>query len=92
MVDDLTPKNCAVCGKMVVGHCRVDKWGQLFHNECEFMPCLNCGRATSLLELDVICVPVIFILVSESKLELASVRYCHSTDTVVGREYLERNE
>ncbi len=48
MVDDLTPKNCAVCGKMVVGHCRVDKWGQLFHNECEFMPCLNCGRATSL--------------------------------------------
>ena len=47
IIGELTPKNCAVCGKLVVGSCRVDQWGQLFHNECEFRPCINCGRVTS---------------------------------------------
>ncbi|MBQ6583853.1 MAG: hypothetical protein IIX42_01720 [Alistipes sp.] len=48
ILDQFKLRNCAVCGKPVVGQCRVDKWGQLFHNECEFRPCINCGRVVSL--------------------------------------------
>lgn len=47
----LTPQNCAVCGQPVVGRCRVDEWGQYFHEECEFKPCINCGRVVAMGDL-----------------------------------------
>ena len=44
----LGPQPCAVCGKLVTGYCRVDSWGQFYHSEHEFKPCVNCGRIVSL--------------------------------------------
>ena len=49
--DQFSPTLCAVCGKPVIGRCRVDQWGQYFHEDCEFKPCINCGRVVPLNDL-----------------------------------------